>query len=228
MTSAQAVQLTPAQRAQVAVRERFKNMGEVDILRVWYRGDEAFDLTENEDAIRQRWDFAKAQFLGMNTYGDTVAALMQEFGISIAQARNDIRNMRHAFGNLDEVPKALHRERAIEMSLKAYKFAEAKEDSDGMSKATKAYILAAGLDKDDAEKIDLEKLMKQRLYVEALDPLVRNFLLNFLEKSGGSVDAAGLFEQVYAAGDNEDFIDYEEIKQNGETPTMDDGTAQGE
>ena len=211
MTAAQATALTPAQRAQVAARERLKGMGEVDILRVWYRGEEAFELTEYEDAIRQRWDFAKAQFLGMNPYGDTVAALMQEFGISIAQARNDIRNMRHAFGNLDEVPKALHRERAIEMSLKAYKVAEKAADSDGMSKATKAYILAAGLDKDDAEKIDLEKLMKQRLYVEALDPLVRSFLLNFLEKSGGSVDAAGLFEQVYAGAGEGEFVDYEDM-----------------
>lgn len=210
MTSTQASALTPAQRAQVAVRERLRGRGEVDVLKIWYSGEEVFDLTPAEDAIRRRWDFAKAQFLSMRTYGDTVEALQQEFAVSIAQARNDIRNMRDAFGNLDEVPKALHRERAIQMSLATYRLAEAKEDADGMAKATKNYILAAGLDHDDAEKIDLEKLMQERIYVEALDVQVRSFLLNFLRQGGGSIDASRLFEAVYAAKDAQ-FIDYEEV-----------------
>lgn len=219
MTAPQAITLSTAQRAQVATRERLKGMGEVDILRLWYRGEETFDLTAPEDAIRRRWDFAKGQFLSLATYGETVDALMQEFGISIAQARNDIRNMRHAFGNLDEVPKQLHRERAIEMALAAFKIAQAKEDSDGMSKATKVYVLAAGLDKDDTEKIDLEKLMKERVYVEALDVQVRSFLLNFLKQGAGSIDVSQLFEAMYAAKDGE-FVDYEEMSPNDAMTTM--------
>jgi len=204
--------LPPEQRRELAIRERMKGMGEVDILRLWYRGDETFELTPTEDSIRQRWDFAKAQFLALSSYGDTVQALMNEFGVSIAQARNDIRNMRHAFGNLDEVPKQLHRERAIGMALAAFKIAQAKQDSDGMSKATKVYVLAAGLDKDDTEKIDLEKLMKERVYVEALDVQVRSFLLNFLKQGAGSIDVSQLFEAMYAAKDGE-FVDYEEMAQ---------------
>lgn len=211
MTAQQATSLTPTQRAQVAARERLKGMGEVDVLRVWYRGEDTFELTPAEDAIRQRWDYAKAQFLALSTYGETADALMQEFGISIAQARNDIRNMRHAFGNLDAVPKQLHRERAIQMALEAYKIAQAKQDSDGMSKATKVYVTAAGLDQDDSEKVDLEKLMKERIYVEALDSTVRNFLLNFLQNSGGSADASALFEEVYAGASQGEFVDYEDV-----------------
>jgi len=211
MSTAEATALTPAQRAQVAVRERMRGWGEVEILREWYRGADTFDLTDAEDRIRQRWDWAKAQFLALSTYGEVVQSLMQEFTVSVAQARNDVRNMRHAFGNLDEVPKALHRERAIEMSLRAYKQAEKNEDSDGMSKATKTYILAAGLDKDDPDRIDLDKLMQQRLYVDVLDPTVRNFLLNFLKNSGGSADASALFEQVYEGAGSGEFVDYEEM-----------------
>jgi len=199
----------------MAIRERFKGLGEVDIVKAWYKAEEPFDLTPVEDGIRQRWHFAKGQFLAMCTYEQTVQALMAEFGISIAQARNDVRNMRHAFGNLDAVPKEMHRERAIEMSLAAYKLAEAQKDADGMAKATKNYIAATGLDKEDAERIDLERLMRERFYVEALDTTVRNFLLNFLEKGGGSVDASTLFEEVYAAKESE-FIDYEIAEQNEE------------
>ena len=218
MTATAIASLPADTRTQMKVRERLKGMGEVEVLKVWYRGEEAFDLTPAEDAIRRRWDFAKAQFLALQSYGETVTALQEEFNISIAQARNDVRNMRHAFGNLDEVPKALHRERAIEMSLRAYKQAEKDKDSDGMSKATKTYILAAGLDKDDSEKIDLEKLMKERIYVEALDVQVRSFLLNFLRKGGGTVDASQLFEDVYAAKDGE-FVDYEEMSDDTAEPT---------
>lgn len=212
MSSSEATSLTPAERSQVAARERLRGMGEVEVLRLWYRGEETFDLTPQEDAIRRRWDFAKAQFLGMNTYGATVDALMHEFRVSISQARNDIRNMRHAFGNLDEVPKAMHRERAIEMALRTYKLAEAKEDADGMAKANKNYILAAGLDKDDSEKIDLDKLMKERIYVEALDVTVRSYLLNFLQQGGGSIDSSKLFEQLYEAGQGSEFVNYEEVE----------------
>lgn len=209
MTSRQAALLSPEQRKQIAARERFAGMGEVDVLRAWYSGEHTFELSPAEDAIRQRWDFAKGQFLALRTYADTVNSLMQEFGVSIAQARIDVRNMRHAFGNLDEVPKALHRERAIAMSLKAYKMAEALEDPDGMAKATKNYILATGIDKDDSEKVDLEKLMKERIYVEALDSDVRSLLLNFLRTGGGSTDASALFGAIYAAKDAE-FVDYED------------------
>lgn len=199
---------TPAERQQMAIRERLKGLGEADVVKAWYKAEEPFDLTEREDHIRQRWHFAKAQFLAMCTYEEVVNSLMSEFSISVSQARIDVRNMRHAFGNLDAVPKEMHRQRAIEMSLRAYKLAEAKEDPDGMAKATKNYIAATGLDKDDTERIDLEKLMRERVYVEALDASVRNLLLNFLENGGGSVDASDLFEQVYAAKGAE-FTDYE-------------------
>ena len=212
MSAAEALALTPAERAQVAARERLKGLGEVDVVKTWYATEEPFDLNDREDAIRQRWDFAKAKFLALANYGETVAALQAEFGISVAQARNDIRHMRHAFGNLDEVPKALHRERAIQMALKAYTVAEQAKDSDGMSKATKAYIMAAGLDRDDTERFDIEKAMSERVYVEALDPAVRSLMLNFLQQGGGSLDASTLFEQVYAAK-GEEFVDYENVNE---------------
>jgi hypothetical protein len=211
MKSSEIAALTPAARESLKIRESLKRMSEPEIVAFWYKSETPFDLKPIEDHIRQRWDWAKAQFLALSPYGEVVSSLMSEFNISVAQARNDIRNMRHAFGNLDEVPKQVHRERAIEMSLRAYKIAEADKDADGMAKATKVYIMAAGLDKDDTETVDIEKLMKERIYVEALDPIVRNFLLNFLQNSNGVIDASKLFEAVYAAKEGEAFTDYETV-----------------
>lgn len=225
MTATQLSALPPETRRQMAIRERLKGLGEVEILQAWYKGEETFELTPAEDAIRRRWDFAKAQFLALASYTETLQALQNEFGISLSQARYDVRHMRHAFGNLDEVPKALHRERAIEMALKAYKQAELDKDSDGMAKATKVYILAAGLDKDDTEKVDMEKLMQDRVYVEALDTQVRNFMLNFLRQGGGSVDTSQVFESIWAAGQGSEFVDYEEVPGEKDGNTDDaDGT----
>ena len=211
MKSADIAALPPEIRRQMAVRERLRGLGEADVVKAWYASDEPFDLNDREDTIRRRWDWAKAQFLALASYGEVVQSLMREFGISIAQARIDVRNMRHAFGNLDEVPKAVHRERAIEMTLKAYKIAESKQDSDGMTRAAEAYARIVGLDKDDAERLDIEKLMKERTYVEVLDPTVRSLLLNFLQASGGVVDVSAFFERVHTVQESGDFVDYEEM-----------------
>jgi hypothetical protein len=218
MTSAEIAALPIEARESMKVREQLKGKGEVDILTYWYKGEKQFELTQKEDDMRRRWDRAKAQFLGMSTYAETLESLMTEFGISISQARNDIRNMRHAFGNLDEVPKALHRERAIHMSLAAYKLAEKNQDPDGMAKATKVYIMASGVDKEDVDTINLEKLMNERIYVDALDPMVRNFMLNFIQQSGGVTDATKMFEAIYAAKDDSNFVDYEQVNDEADAP----------
>jgi hypothetical protein len=79
-----------------------------------------------------------------------------------------------------------------------------------------AYMAATGVDKDDPDTVDLDKIMKERTYIEALDPALRELLLNFLAQSGGSVDTAKLFETIYAAK-NEEYVEYavEKIHESG-------------
>lgn len=214
--------MSPTERKQLAIRERMKGMTTVDVVRAWYTAEEPFNLTTEEDDIRRRWDFAKAQFLDRKPYAETLKAVMDEFSVSISCARNDVRNMRHTFGDLDEVPKQAHRLRAIEMSLAAFEVAREAKDGKAMAAATKVYADACGLGKDDAERIDIERMMKERTYVEALDPLARNFLLNFL-KQGGSVDSSQLFDKMYEASQGA-FIDYEETTDAEETETTEPDT----
>lgn len=78
-----------------------------------------------------------------------------------------------------------------------------------MAAATKAYIEASGIDKDDSQRIDIERMMRERVYVEAIDPMVRNLLLNLIEQAGGSLDLSKVFEQIYQSK-NAEFVDYEE------------------
>lgn len=211
MKSSEIAALPIEQRRQMAARERLKGLSEVDIVKTWYESDEQFELKPAEDAIRQRWDFAKGQFLKRKPYGKIIKALMEEFKISISQARNDVRNMRYIFGDLDEIPRMAHRQRAIEMSLAAFDVANKAKDADGMAKATKVYVTAAGLDRDDSEPFDLDKLMKERMYVEVMDPQLRTLLLNLLAQSGGVLDTSSMFEKIRGARESDDFTEYEDI-----------------
>jgi hypothetical protein len=200
----------------MAMRERLRGLGEVDIVKAWYEGGESFDLKPAEDAIRKRWELCKALFLERKRFKEIVETLMADFGISIAQARNDVRNMKHVFGDLEAVPKSAHRERAREMALAAYEVAQKAEDSDGMTKATKVYALVSGLEKEDTEPFDIDRLMKDRMYVEVMDPQLRSMLLNMLDQSGGVLDTSLMFEHANKAREAEEFTDYELIPEENQ------------
>jgi hypothetical protein len=197
----------PALRA----RERLKGKSMPEIVTIWLKSDDPFPLSDAEDALRQRWMAARAHFMSLKNYAEVVQHIMDEFSISIAQARIDIRHMQAVFGDIEKVGKDAHRARAIEMSLKAFKVAEKKEDADGMAKATKVYYLSAGLDKEDVDRVDLERMMRERTYAEVLDPMIRNLLLNFLNHGGGSVDVSEIFERINHHVGTET-IDYEAVQ----------------
>lgn len=203
-------QITPEMLPELRRKERMKGMTDRDIVRAWYRAEDADEwiLTPQQEAMRQRVDFAKAQFLKRKKYEAAAQAIVEQFGVGIATAKRDIAQAMQLFGDLDRVPKEAHRQRAIDMALETYKVAKDGKDSAGMAKATAAYIAASGLDKDDPDKVDVEKLMRERTYVEVLDPALRELLLNFLEQSGGVVDTTALFEKIYATKGGE-YIEYE-------------------
>jgi hypothetical protein len=202
--------ITPDNIGEHRRLERMRGLGDREVVSAWYRADDAdtWNLTDRQEEIRRRVDFAKAQFIARSGYEDTMNAIATEFGCGIATARRDIAQAMNLFGQLDKVPKEAHRARAIDMALETFKVAQKLEDPTGMAKATAAYISATGLDKDDPDAVDIEKLMKERTYVEVLDPALRELLLNFLAQSGGSVDVSRLFEHIYASK-NDEYIEHE-------------------
>lgn len=210
--------LTLAEITEFRRREKLRGLSDVDVVKAWYQADDAdtWELTPRQHAMRERWDFAKAQFLARKKYADACQAIVDEFGVGIATARRDIAQAMSLFGDLDKVPREAHRARAIDMALETFEVAKKANDAAGMAKATASYIVAAGVDRDDAEQIDIEKLMRERTYVEVLDPQLRDLLLNFLQQSGGSVDVTKLFEKIYAAK-NADYVNYEAIPHDAGT-----------
>lgn len=203
--------LTPEQIAQMRIREGLKGLPPKEIVKRWYMSREPFDLTEQEERIRERWDWVKAQFLARRSYGEIRDDMVTEFGIGSATAGRDIRDALECFGDLDRVPMEAHRQRAQQMALEAFNVAKEEKDGKAMAAAARVYMEATGVDKDDSQRIDIEKMMQERVYVEALDPQVRTLLLNLIHQSGGSTDLSKVFQAMYAAKDAEDFQDYEDI-----------------
>ena len=204
---------TPEQLPELRRKERLKGLSDIEVVQLWYKAPDADDwtLTPRQDAIRRRIDFAKAQFLARRTYMEIAHDIEEEFSVSIATARNDIRAAMQVFGELDRVPKEAHRARAVEMSLAAFRLAEDQKDPDGMAKATKNYILATGVDKDDPDLPDLEKIMRERIYVEVLDARWGDLLRQFIDRSGGSVDMSRLFEAIYGAAQD---VEHEDVPES--------------
>lgn len=204
------------QIAALRMQERLRGLSDYEIVRRWLTATDQWELNEKQDWIRKRWEFAKAQFQKRKKFSAIRDAMVREFGISTAQAARDMRAALDCFGDIDRIPKEAHRQRVIEMALQAFKVAKKANDADGMTKAGRLYHTAAGLDNDDPDRIDMEKLMQERVYAEVLDPAIRELLLNFMEQAGGSIDVSKLFETIYAAKGGE-YVPYENLPDDAGT-----------
>jgi hypothetical protein len=87
-----------------------------------------------------------------------VGALHKHFGISQGKAYRIIREAAEIFADVGKVDKEIYRHMAIEMAKKAFRMAEKKKNTKDMINAINALSKAVGLDRDDADLPDFEKL----------------------------------------------------------------------
>jgi len=124
----------------------------------------------------------------------TVIQLLQE-GVNIAYstAWRLIRETEEIFGPQGEVDKRFKRYTASEMAQGAYEMAERKEDVKGMVAATNAYIKAWGLDRDDPEMPDFDKLDTPANILVIPDEVAEK--LNALPP-GGAINLTNFLESI--------------------------------
>jgi hypothetical protein len=204
-------EMSPYQLQSKRIREKLKGLSATDKLKAWYGSEDPFELNEMENRLRERWEEARRLFLDNKMYSEIVDELVAAFGISPQLAKIDIRNMRHTFGDTDEISKQAHRQRAINMALQAYRKAEKDGDVGQMIKAAKQYALVSGALDPDQGTMDVQKLMNDRTYVEVLDPGVRDLFLALIGQFGGVVDSSKVVEAIMAAKGSE-YTEHEEVK----------------
>lgn len=78
------------------------NTGDTSLDKIWahYKSPKQYALTENQEAVKERW-FTAWKLLTKKKSKSKVAKILEEmFGISRAQAFRDIRNSEKLFGNV--------------------------------------------------------------------------------------------------------------------------------
>lgn len=202
-------------RRKYTNRQAMKGMAQIDIIRRWLQNTEEFDLTEQERSIVARMNYAKELFLQMYPYSEVRTMMMDHFSISYETASRTIKWMRDIYAGIEELPKSLKRQTAERMATDAYKLAMINEDPSSAAKAVAVYIKAAGLDKAEAEKLDIERLQNERVFAEVLDPAVRSMMLSIL-KTNGVTDLSQVFEDIHQP----EYTDYEQVSE--EQPNEED------
>ena len=195
-------------RRKYTNRQAMKGMAQIDIIRRWLQNTEEFDLTEQERSIVARMNYAKELFLQMYPYSEVRTMMMDHFSISYETASRTIKWMRDIYAGIEELPKSLKRQTAERMATDAYKLAMINEDPSSAAKAVAVYIKAAGLDKAEAEKLDIERLQNERVFAEVLDPAVRSMMLSIL-KTNGVTDLSQVFEDIHQP----EYTDYEQVSE---------------
>lgn len=116
------------------------------------------ELTDFQAEYLEQVRAAYAMILAVKSKKYMVGALRKQFHISLDKAYRIIRECSQIFADVGKVDKEIHRHTAIEMAKHAYRKAKKNENVRDMVNATNALIKAAGLDRDEADLPDFEKL----------------------------------------------------------------------
>jgi len=115
-------------------------------------------LTDFQKEYLEQVRAAYSMTLAVKSKKYMVGALCTQFDISIDKAYRILRECSEIFAEVARVDKEIHRHTAIEMAKKSYRIAKKRNKVREMIEATKALIKAAGLDREDADLPDFEKL----------------------------------------------------------------------
>lgn len=114
------------------------------------------DLNDEEEEIRQRWEFAWNMLCGIHSKMEIVRAIVERFDCDRSTAFRYIDSACRLFGNPSDQVKKARREVVNSWLETAIRKAEEKEDYDAMSRLILRYTKINGLDK---EKENMEEEM---------------------------------------------------------------------
>lgn len=127
------------------------------------------DLTDHQMERVKRVRLCVSMLLAGKPNTEVVQKMKKEFPISDATAYIDLRITQHVFGSIMKGNKEMYRAMAIEMALADRQAAIEEDDIKGRNAATRNFIEAAGLKRDDPDMPDFSKLQPS-LIVTMLPP----------------------------------------------------------
>lgn len=143
------------------------------------------ELTPHQEHIRERLVAAHTLLTNFHSPSQAHPIHAARFGISDNQAWRDIRNAVNLFGDVQKAQKEGIRWIVYEYAVKTYQKAAERGDMAAMNKAVGQMVKVMGLDREDPEVPDMEK-MKPSLVVLGLPEEQINQMQLLLQ--GGSVN----------------------------------------
>jgi len=155
------------------------------VLEQLFNGEiEEADLTSAQGEHYERVKACYALLLKGRTHRDIHKKLGKMFNISYHTIYRLIKSTEMLFG-AQRINKEIKRHIAANMALQAFNLAVKQKDNAGMSRAVGAYIKATGLENEDPDLPDFEKLQPS-LILTVLPDHAQKALLTMLK--GGVVD----------------------------------------
>lgn len=166
------------------------------------------DLTEHQLTKLRQVRCAHAMLLDVQGTFMIVGKLMQIFDISQSQAFRTVKLTEMLFGAQRKANKEFKRQIAEEMAKETYRMAKEAKDFKAMAAANRAYNEATGINIEDPELPDFEKLQPS-LNIVVINPDIESRVKDLLAQ--GPLDLAELRKNKPPAED----IPHEEIPNEG-------------
>jgi virulence-associated protein VapD len=140
-------------------------------------------LTETQETQYKRIRAAWTMLINFQSPSQVATLLEEDFGISDRQAKRDVQDAMLLYGDTTQTDKQASRLIATEMAMITFQRAAEKNDYNAMNQAVKNLIKVNGLDKEDPDRPDFNKLQGS-IYVQALDEQSQTALRRMMAKPG--------------------------------------------
>jgi hypothetical protein len=182
-----------------------KGMTTLDAIRAYYTSDLDIELTEKQKEIHERLLFTYAQIMRNKPSTFIQKLVAKKYNLTPRHALNIYKDAINLFGDVTRAEKEGIRHITYEMQMKIYRKAIAKGDLKEANSAVSNIIKLQGLDREDPDLPDFEKL-KGGVYPIVLDNPIRDALLS-LVNGHGSLDLTQLIRNI---GANAETVEIEE------------------
>jgi hypothetical protein len=154
-------------------------------IQAFYEDPENVVLPKHQELIRQRWETVHGLFLKGESEKRICKKIATLYDVSESTVRRDLQDADMVFGSR-KLPFEIRRQRAVDMTLEAYRRARKDKDTKGMNAAIANLIKADGLEKEPVE-LPFEK-MEAHIFIIALPPQIEAQLDKVFPIHDGRID----------------------------------------
>lgn len=136
----------------------------LEVIQSYFRGElREVHLSDENKRYLKMYRHCYSMLLDVKSHKYIMRTLADEFELSERQSYRVLDDAKQIYSDVRKADKDINQHIAIEMAKKAFRRAKQSNSTRDMVEATKAFIKATGLDKDNVELPDFERLQPSLL-----------------------------------------------------------------